>query len=246
MIQERSTALSALIPSGHVPSASRASAIVAAIALGLLLVISTAGLAQPVDGTQSDTRNFFRGIVGEWIGTCEQSTDGQKAENKYFHGVIRQSGPNEFSSRFSYYRMDDKKGVPVAIGESTIITTLLPDGSAQNKITGNGVMLVNKQPKNQQHELIEVVHPSSGGLQGQGSGKISVNGMPLGVGKNGKIRNAKSAWVLQNDVLTINQTLTAAFRAFIFGKSFGFTANYTAQRGTNVASLMARRQASAQ
>jgi len=211
-------------------------AIIAAI--GLTFILSAASFAQVSSGAK-DVAAFFRSITGEWIGTCEQSTDGEKAENKYFHAVIKQVDPSTFSSKFEYYRFDKAKNAPLKIGDATVITTVAPDGSAKAKITGEGIVLVNEKPKDQSHELQEsLVGLSSGGLQGQGTGKVSVKGMPLGLGKNGKVESSKSNWNLDNGVLTIDQNLKVGFRALFIKKSFDMTAHYTARRGTDVASLI--------
>jgi hypothetical protein len=210
----------------------------AAVALGLVLAIAAAGHAQPSVSPQGDAADFFRKAVGEWIGTCEQSTDGKQAENKYFHAVIKQVDACSFSGQFDYYRFDTKTGSPLRIGQSTFAVTIEPDGTARSKITGQGVVMVDKDPKQQKHELLEVLTCTGGGLQGKGNGTISVSGMPLGLGKNGKVKNAASVWSINNDVLTMSQSLKVGFRALIFTKSFKFDARYTARRGTDVASLM--------
>lgn len=208
---------------------------VAAVTVALALSISLASQAQGAGAA----KGFFKSLVGEWIGTCQQSTDGQQAENKYFHGVIKQVNDTTFTSRFDYYRQDPRTGGPLPIGESNITTTIAPDGTVNNKITGKGTMMVNKQPKNQEHELNEVLSgATSACLQGTGGGSLKVYGMPLGLGKNGKISNGKSTWSLSNGVLSINQNLTASFRALFVKKSFAFAAQYTARRGSNVASIM--------
>ncbi|MCL5103080.1 MAG: hypothetical protein M1133_03045 [Armatimonadetes bacterium] len=216
----------------------RACSRVLAIGIGLALFGSVAGYAEAVPGAQQDVRSFFKTIVGDWIGACEQSTDGKKAGDKYFHALITQADANTFHSQFEYYRLDEKTGSPLHIGTSTVTTTLAADGSAKNHITGKGIILVNLKPKNQQHDFTEVLKPAGMCLQGEGSGSISVSGMPLGLGKGGKIQRATSTWSLSGGVLNISQSIKAGFRALFFTKSFNVAANYTAKRGANIASLM--------
>lgn len=213
---------------------------------GVVLLSSVAGFAQAA-ASQDDARSFFNAIVGEWIGTCEQSTDGQKADDKYFHTLIKQQDDGTFVSKFEYYRLDVSSGKMLKIGDSTITTTIRPDGVAQNRITGKGIILVNNKPKNQEHEFTEELTNAGGdSLNGVGAGKISVSGMPLGLGKSGKIQNETSQWNLKDGVLDIDQSIKAGFRAIIFTKTFNVTAHYSARRGTNVASIITKRaQASA-
>ena len=179
--------------------------------------------------------------MGEWIGACEQSTDGEPAENKYFHAAVKQTDDNAFESTFEYYRVDKATGSPLHIGNTTIATAVQPDGTALSAINGCGVMLVSEKPKNQRHDFREVLRFTDvGSIDGEGSGTICVEGLPFGLGKNGKIRDARSAWTLSDGVMTMHQTLKASFRALIFTKSFDFTAHYTARRGSDIASLMAK------
>lgn len=217
---------------------------VAVLVLGLSAISSAAMSAQ---SSANATKSFFNSIAGEWIGTCKQSTDGQQAEDKYFHAVIQPSGSNSYRCNFEYYRADPNTGAPLAIGGSSAVISLNSDGTVKSVINGKGTILVNKSPKNQSHQLNEVLTSNGGGgLQGQGTGTISVNGMPLGLGKNGKVRSSKSSWALNNGVLNIRQDFNIAFRALFITKSFSVSAQYIARKGQDVASLMPREtQASA-
>lgn len=181
---------------------------------------------------------FFRSIAGEWIGICTQSTNSEQAPDKYFHARIAETNTGSFESSFEYYRLDKDSGKLTKVGEETILTSIKPDGTAECKITGKGSVLVNDQPKNQEHEFDEMLATAGEELQGHGSGKISVSGIPLGLGKNGKIQNSRSAWNLKDDILIISQNITISFRALLFTKKYDLEATYTARRGSDVASLL--------
>ena len=212
---------------------------IAIIAPALAVALSAAAFGEPFPSSHSSMRDFFCAIVGEWIGTCKQTTNAEQAETKYFHGVVEQLDPDTFESKFQYYRLDKETGDALSAGETTVITTLQPDGAATSKMTGKGEVLINNKPKNQEHELTEVVKcVDDGRLEGEGSGVIRVSGMPLGLGKKGKVRKAESSWSLDNGVLTIYQSLNVRFSILFLKKSFDVTAHYTATRGSDVASLM--------
>lgn len=208
----------------------------------LLVMVALAALiiAQAASAAANDARSFFANITGEWIGTCRQSTNGKQADDKYFHAVVRQVDANTFSSSFDYYRLDDNTGKPVPIGTSSVITTIGPNGAAQNRIQGKGTMMVDAKPKQQQHDFKEVLNSASDGLHGQGTGTLSVFGMPFGLGKNGKIKKATSSWSLNDGLLTVNQSILAGFKALFFSKNFNFEACYTARRGSDIATLITR------
>jgi hypothetical protein len=215
--------------------------------LALLITASTAGLAQKTASPKGDAKLFFTRTVGEWIGTCEQSTDGEQADDKYLHAVVRQVDDTTFESVFDYYRLDKESGGPVSVGKSTMVTTFAPDGTAQNKITGDGHILVNEKPRGQRHELLESLTAQGDGsasLHGSGKGSISVSGMPLGLGRNGKVDSMRSTWEFSDDVLTIHQDIKASFRALIFKKSFDVAAHFVARRGSDIASLLKTTQVS--
>jgi hypothetical protein len=216
----------------------RRAGLLVSVALTLIFAASTFAHAQG-QSSQCNTGDFFRKILGEWIGVCEQTTDGERADDKYFHVAINKTGENGFESRFEYYRLDPKTGAPVRAGESTVVTTVGPDGLACSKITGKGSVMVYKSLKTQQHSIWEVAKPvGPSGVHSEGKGTICVSGMPLGLGKNGKVTSTKSTWTLSDGGLLIQQTLKVGFRALFVGKSFDVTANYKAKRGTDVASLM--------
>lgn len=217
--------------------AALGAALRAAVIPALLALTFSAG-ATPARA-QANAGSFYHSITGEWIGTCAQSTDGQQAENKYFHAIVKQVSPCSYNTSFEYYRMDKDTGKPIRIGGTSVATTVSSDGTAQSKIVGSGLMFVNGSPKNQQHELTEVARAcSSNSLAGQDNGTISVSGMPLGLGKNGKIKNAQSSWEMKNGTLYIDQKLTAGFKAFFFTKSFDVELHSIAMRGSDVVSLM--------
>lgn len=210
--------------------------------LALALIISTTAYAQPAS-QPNPARDFVHSLVGEWVGVCEQSTDGKQADNKYFHATIKQSGPDTYQTAIEYYRRDEQTGAPVRVGESTMTTGLASDGTATNDITGQGqVMIDPKTSKPEQHDLSEVLTLSpSGGLQGTGSGRISVSGMAFGVGKNGKVDDYRSTWAIQDGALKISQELKVDFKVLFVRKSFVIAAQLTGSRGSDIAGLMKAR-----
>ena len=111
------------------------------------------------------------------------------------------------------------------------------DCSATARISGDGDVLVDGKSRKQEHDLTEsLAWLGDGRLQGRGSGTLKVFGMPLGLGKLGKVRDDQSAWAFSTDTLCIRQNLNIAFRTLCLGKSFKIAATYTAVRGADVSS----------
>lgn len=180
---------------------------------------------------------FFRSVTGEWIGVCKQSTDKDAAEDKYFKAIIKESSPCLFEARFDYYRPDCKGGV-LHIGTSNVTASITATG-ATGRVVGNGEVLVERKVKKQEHDLVETLTVAAPGVvMGRGSGSLKVSGMPLGLGKLGKVRDDQSTWRLSNGTLCVQQSLNIVFKALFISKSFRVDAAYTAVRGTDVSALI--------
>jgi hypothetical protein len=185
---------------------------------------------------------FLHSLVGEWIGTCVQSTDAKAAEDKYFHAIVKQLSPDSYETVFEYYRLDPQTGAPIQVGATTMSTTVARDGTATNRIIGKADVLIDPATrKPEQHDLSEVLRVSPrGGLEGTGSGTIKVSGMPLGAGKSGQVREYRSTWSQRDGVLSMSQHLNVKFKVLFFSRRFAMVADYTARRGSDIAGLMKR------
>lgn len=218
----------------HIPLSVTRICRVAAIVPILAIVTSVAGYSQP-PAPPRDIAGFFHEIVGEWIGTVEQYTDGIKADTKYFHGVVTQISPDTYETLFEYYRLDKKTHAPVQVGVTSMTTRIAPQGTATNTITGKGDVFISpKASKPEEHQLSEVLYMSpSGRLEGKGSGKISVGG------KNGKVSDYTSTWALNNGVLSMTEQLRVAFRAlFFFTRHYDIVFDFKAKRGSDITGLI--------
>lgn len=216
----------------------------AAIAMIAVLIGSTAGYSQSASQS-SGIESFFESLPGDWVGCVAESTDEKLAGTKYFHAVTRQLSADIYESVFTYYRLDDKTGAPVLAGASGMATKIDAAGTATNTLTGKGDIMVDVNSwKPETHELTEILRTSpTGGVQGTGSGSISVTGMPLGLGRKGKVRGYSSTWSVSNGVLKISQQFDVTFRVLLFRKSFTVTVDYTATRGSDILGLMKAAQA---
>lgn len=207
--------------------------------LTVVVLGEAAGYSQPASES-GGAESFFAGLPGDWVGTVSQSTDGEFGDTKYFHAAIKQTSLGVYASVFTYYRLDEKSGAPVLVGVSGMATEFDTAGTATNSVTGKGDILVDANTrKPETHALTELLRESpTGGLQGTGSGSISVTGMPLGLGKSGRIRGYFSTWSMRDDVLSISQRFTVEFRILVFRKSYTITADFTATRGSDILGLM--------
>lgn len=203
-----------------------------------ILALASIASAQPTSSTTS--ADFFRSIVGDWVGTYEHAVNGEQAEDTYFKFSITQVDQDSFASHFEYYRLDPVSGDPQPAGSAKIESMVQADGSVKNVTTGDGTILVENKPKQQTYNLTEVLGSSDCGVTGKIGGKISVSGLPLGVGKNGQIYDGSSSWSVDGNVLTIKQSLKAGFKVLLFSKRYSLEASSKAIRGTDVAALMTK------
>ena len=213
----------------------RSKAIVLAILI-LTVVVAMPAFAQPVPS--SGAVDFYQKIVGDWVGTYEHTTDGEQAEDIYFKFSVRQAYPNSFNGQFAYFRLNQATGDPEPAGTATIQSTVQPDGTVRNVIAGDGTILIENKLKQQSYNLVETLSSSTCGLSGDIGGKVSVSGLPFGVGKNGRVSSGSSAWSLDGDNLTINQSIRAGFKILLFSKSYSLLASSKCTRGTDVAALI--------
>jgi hypothetical protein len=208
-------------------------------ALGFSLITYGFGWAQP-GGRPCNLGAFIHSTIGEWVGSYQESTNGQKPDNRYFKAVIRPVGPDSYEARFDYYRPDEKTGAPVKIGGSTVAIKLGPDGTATSTIAGDGQVRTDTgRMKPEQHQLCEVLCLSSDGvLQGRGEGNIQVSGLPMGLGKNGRILDYCSTWENRNGSLKMSRQFKVRFRALGIRKTYDVKAEFIARPGGNVMEIM--------
>ncbi len=207
----------------------------------LMLIAAACGSAHCQALNQcSGVASFFLSMPGEWVGTVTQSTDGKLSETKFFRATTRQVTSDTYETAFSYYRSNAKTCEPVAAGTSCIATKIDALGTATNSITGKGDVLVDGTVlKPETHVLTEILNVCpSGGLQGTATGCVSVSGMPLNLGKNGKVRDYSSTWSMDGNVLKINQRFKVSFVVLMLRRNHSIVADYTATRGTDLAGLM--------
>lgn len=198
--------------------------------------------AHAIDAQSVKAKEFLEGICGDWIGTWDHTTNGEQVDSRYFHVRFKRTSDNTYESLFTYYRLDVSSNTLVPYGETSIVSTIGPDGNITNRITGNGTVLVDNKSRAQKHELMEVLTQIDRTTwTGYGSGKIEVDDLPLGIGKNGRVYRASSVWSLNGNTLTITETLRTQFKVLFFSKDFVIEANAKAKRGKDVASLVDKR-----
>lgn len=223
----------------HVPPLVRRICHVAVIVPILAMATSVGGYSQ-TSAPPTNIAAFYHEMVGAWIGTVEQYTDGIKADTKYFHGVVKQTSSDTFETLFEYYRLDKETHAPVQVGVTSMTTKITPEATATNTITGKGDVFTSpKVSESEEHLLSEVLLMSpSGGLKGKGSGKISVGDIALGKGKNGEVSDYTSTWSISNDILSITERLKITFRVLIIAKHYDIVYDFKAKRGSDIMGLM--------
>jgi hypothetical protein len=209
------------------------------IALGVSLIFVTAasfGQSQLQAGER-----FFAELEGEWVGTAQQRVEGQEPLARYFHLVVQRQDARTFAMTVHYFRPNPKTGALEAFGSEQGTSTLLPDGTIQRQMQGTGSVLVENQPKPESHTANGRARATApGAIEGEASGKIRVDGLPLGLGRSGKIEQAREEWTVGGGVLTGHTAFVACFKKLFVRKRFKVETTCRAERGSNVAALAAR------
>lgn len=201
-------------------------------------VVLSPAISRTVHADASSARSFFEGIVGDWVGACDEVV-GNDTQTRYFRVNVKQISSDAYQSHFTYYKIDGKSGKEVPDGSMLIQTTVHPDGTGINSVSGNGSVLFDCRCLKQEFTLTEALTATSDGrLLGRGSGRNSVRGIPFGLGRNGKLLDTKTDWSVEKGSLCMRQSLKARYRSLCFSRNFLFKATYTAQKGSSLAAVM--------
>lgn len=189
-----------------------------------------------------DGGSFMREMVGDWIGTFDQSTDRVKAPTKYFHASVTQTGPDSYETLFKYYKLDPLTLKAVDAGTSRMETNIVPDGTARNKMIGGGDVLIDAETlKSEQHEFNEVLQAASPNvLQGLGTGTIRLRDPSSrgGKDKKGKIVKGVSTWSMDEGVLRITLKFEVRFKVLFFARTYQITMDHNVKRGSDIMGLI--------
>jgi len=209
-----------------------------ALGVGLFsLAVASFGQSQPQVG-----QRFLAGLEGEWVGTAQQRIEGQEPLTRYFHLVVRRRDDQTFTMTLRYYRPNPKTGALEVAGVEEGTSTVQPDGSIQRQMQGTGYVLVDNGPKPESHSATGRARATSAGvLEGEASGTIQVDGLPLGVGKRGRIERAREEWSVTDGLLIGRTSFVACFKALMISKRFKVETTCRAERGSNLAALAARK-----
>jgi hypothetical protein len=151
----------------------------------------------------SDTaaaQSFLHRLQGDWVGTCEQSIDGKKVCDRYFHLSVKREGENVARCKMEYFEAGQDSNGLISVGSSTVTVTMDSDGSCRSKIIGKGTAFVCNKWRNENHNIVESITVNSENeLTGKGKGKISVEGLPFDAGKSGDVTSSGSAWYVKDE-----------------------------------------------
>lgn len=202
------------------------------------LLLPTTGAATP---SQERVERFYGRILGDWVGESVARVQGQDTATTYFHLSVTRAEPGVFHETFTFYRRDSRTGALQPSGTQTNRATLEASGRVRCEAEATGTILIDFKPKKQTWKTT-----GAGRCEGDDrfcadvSGRISVEGMPLGVGKRGRIRSARASWTLQGEILRGRTEVESRFRAFLVSKSYRVVTEMRAERGRDVPAFIAR------
>jgi hypothetical protein len=219
----------------------------AAILLGLAgrRAVFSSALAPDATARLTAAQQFYTRVLGHWVGTTVSRLDTAEPVTGYFHLLITRVDENTFREEYTFYRIHPKTGVLERSGTQSDLSTIASDGVIHRTSRGSGTVLIDFKPKNQSFEASGEAHfTGADRLEEAATGKIAVDGMPLGLGKRGKIQKATATWSLADDKLIGQTHREMRFRVLFFGKRYRIETELRAQRGANVQIVAGRAPAS--
>jgi hypothetical protein len=213
-----------------------------------LLCFALLTLTAPVTASQAPREaahvavaRFYERILGEWVGTSVTRLPGQEPATTYFRLVISRPDAGTFRQEFTFFRRNRKTGVLERSGTQTTRAILAPDGGVRCVAEASGTILIDFKPKKQTWQT-----SGTGRCDGDAcfladvTGRVSVDGMPLGLGRRGKIRKARATLELQGTTLVGRSEVETRFRVLLFSKKYRVVTETRAERGRDVHSYAAQ------
>lgn len=215
------------------------------VGLGLVLGVIAAVLGMPhrlhASASASTAEQFYQRILGDWVGTSVSRFDDEEPTTNYFHVKITRSSPRTFREEYVYWRRNPDTGVLEPSGTQTNTATIEPDGTVRCVSSGRGTILIDYKPRKKQWQAKgsgACVAPDQ--FCAEVSGTVSVEGMPFGLGRKGRIQKGVASWSLRDGHLIGRTEVDSRFRAVVFTKRFRLVTELRAERGSDVHALAAR------
>jgi hypothetical protein len=204
---------------------------------------TTCCAAAPADtpSPTTEAHQFYLRVLGEWVGTAVSRLSGAEPTLAYFHLVVSRMDANTFREEYTFYRIHPQTGVLAPSGTQSVLSAIGADAVIRQTCRGSGTVLIDMEPKKESFEATgEARMTSPELLQAEAQGKIAVDGLPLNLGKNGKLRKATASWSLQDDKLSGETLVETSFRSFLLVKRFRMETQLRAERGSDVRTLAGR------
>jgi hypothetical protein len=197
--------------------------------------VGASGLADGPTARLMDAQRFYTRVLGHWVGTTVSRLDRTEPQTGYFHLLITRVDENTFREEYTFYRTHPKTGVLERSGTQSDLSTIDSNGIIHRSCRGSGTVLIDLKPKNQSFDASGKAHfIGSDHLAAEVKGKIAVDGLPLNLGKKGKLRKATATWSLEADKLIGQTRIEMSFRVLLFTKRYRVETQLHAQRGANV------------
>ncbi len=207
--------------------------------------VRSASLPGDASAPLTVAQQFYTRVLGDWVGTAVSRLDGADPATTYFHLLITRVDENTFREEYTFYRIHPKKGALERSGSQSVLSTIDSGAIIHQTCRGSGTILIDFEAKNESFEASGQAHfTGPAHLEAEVKGKIAVDGMPLNLGKNGKLRKATAAWSLEDDQLIGQTHVETSFRVFLIAKRFLIETQLRAQRGANLRTVAGQAPAS--
>jgi hypothetical protein len=184
---------------------------------------------------------FYARMLGDWVGTCATRLQGEEPATTYFHLTVTRPDPRTYREEFRFFRRGSNSGSLTPSGTQTSRALLEPDGRIRCEAEAMGTVLIGLKERKQSWQT-----EGSGWCDGpdhfvaETTGRISVDGTPLGVGKRGRIRSARATWDLQGGNLIGRTEVESRFQALFVTRGYRVVIEMRAERGRDLRAYVAR------
>lgn len=205
-----------------------------------------AGLAGDATPPPMAAQQFYTRALGDWVGTTVSRLDGAQPVTGYFHLVITRVDEHTIREEYTFYRLRPKTagtreaGRLETSGKESDLSTMGSNGAIHRSVQGSGTVLIDFKPKSQSYEASGAAHLTSPDhLEAAVKGKIAVDGLPLGLGKHGKLQKGTATWSLEEGKLIGCTHFEASFHVLFFVRRYRLEIQLRGERGTNVQTIAA-------
>lgn len=146
-----------------------------------------------------------------------------------------------FREEYTFYRIHPKTQALERSGAQTVLSKIGDGGGIDQSCRGSGTVLIDFKAKRQSFEArgeARAADPTH--LKAEARGKIAVDGLPLNLGKSGKVRKVTGSLSLDGEQLIGQTRVEVSFGVWVVTKRHRIETQLRARRGSDIQTVAGR------